>query len=153
VMGGLLRPVRHRGAMWEIEHNFGTAPEAARFVIEHAPGVLLCMLDLTVRMRPSTDDLRCMVEAAPVLGPMFDDWVDRLRDEGVPGEEAVVRLHDPLALLALVGEPVVVIERRALTVDDQGHVHEDPGRGRLVDTVTDANVADAIARIVTLVAR
>jgi inosine-uridine nucleoside N-ribohydrolase len=153
VMGGLLRPVRHRGAMWEIEHNFGTAPEAARFVIEHAHGVLLCPLDVTVRMRPSTEDLRRMVEAAPVLGPMFDDWVDRLRDEGVPGEEAVVRLHDPLALLALVGEPVVVIERRALTVDDQGHVHEDPGRGRLVDTVTDANVADAIARIVTLVAR
>ncbi len=153
VMGGLLRPVRHRGAVHEIEHNFGTAPEAARFVIEHAPGVLLCPLDVTVRMRPSTDDLRRMVETAPALGPMFDDWVAQVRAEGAPGDEAVVRLHDPLALLALVGEPVVTIERRTLTVDDQGRVHEDPGRGRRVDTVTDANVADALARIVTLVAQ
>ncbi len=153
VMGGLLKPVRHRGAVWEIEHNFGTAPEAARLVIEHAPGVLLCPLDVTVRMRPSTDDLRRMVETAPALGPMFDDWVAQVRAEGAPGDEAVVRLHDPLALLALVGEPVVTIERRTLTVDDQGRVHEDPGRGRRVDTVTDANVADALARIVTLVAQ
>jgi inosine-uridine nucleoside N-ribohydrolase len=153
VMGGLLRPVRHRGAVWDIEHNFGAEPAAARFVIEHAPGVLLCPLDVTVRMRPSADDLERMVDAAPVLGPMFDDWVARQRAAGVPGDEASVRLHDPLALLALVGEPVVAIGRRALTIDDEGRLHEDPGRGRVIDTVTDASVADAIARIVALVAQ
>lgn len=152
VMGGLFRPVRHRGEIHEIEHNFGAAPAAARIVIEHAPDVQLCPLDVTVRMRPSADDLRRMVDAAPVLGPMFADWIARLGGEGVPADEAV-RLHDPLALLALVGEPVVNTERRALSIDDEGRVQEDPGRGWLVDTVTDANVADAIARIVTLVAQ
>jgi hypothetical protein len=64
-----------------------------------------------------------------------------------------VRLHDPLALLALIGEPVVTIEQRSLTVDDEGRIHQDPGRGRPVDTVTDVDVADAMQRIVTLIAR
>jgi purine nucleosidase len=153
VMGGLLRPVRHGGAVREIEHNFGTEPEAARLVIQHAPGILLCPLDVTVRMRPSGDNLERMVDAAPVLGPMFDDWVARQRAAGVPGDEAAVRLHDPLALLALVGEPLVAIGHRAVTVDDEGRLHEDPGRGRVIDVVTDVNVADAITRIVGLVAQ
>src|SRR5262249_31539669 len=130
-----------------------TEPAAARIVIEHEPDVLLCPLDATVRMRPAADHLRHMVDAAPVLGPMFDDWVARLRAAGVPDGEAVVSLPDPLALLALIGEPVVAIERRALTIDDDGRVHEDPGRGRVLDVVTDVNVADAIARIVALVAQ
>jgi inosine-uridine nucleoside N-ribohydrolase len=153
VMGGVLRPVRHRGAVREIEHNFGTEPAAARLVVQHAPGVLLCPLDVTVRMLPSGDDLRGLVDAAPVLGPMLDDWEARQRAAGVTGDEAVVRLHDPLALLALVGEPVVTIERRRLTIDDDGRIHQDPGRGRPVDTVTDVNVADAMKRIISLIAR
>lgn len=153
VMGGVLRPVRHRGAVREVEHNFGTQPAAARVVVEDAPGLLLCPLDVTVRMRPSDDDLSRMADAAPVLGPMFDAWMARQRAAGVSGDEPVVRLHDPLALLALVGEPVVAIERRALIVDERGRVHEDPGRGRLVDTVADVGVADAIRRIVALVAQ
>jgi purine nucleosidase len=153
VMGGALRPVRHRGAVREIEHNFGAEPAAARVVIQHAPGVLLCPLDVTVRMRPSRDDLRRLIEAAPVLGAMFDEWVARQHAAGVSGDEAVVRLHDPLALLALIGEPVVTIEQRSLTVDDEGRIHQDPGRGRPVDTVTDVDVADAMQRIVTLIAR
>ena len=153
VMGGSLRPVRHRGAVREIEHNFGAEPAAARLVIQHAPGLLLCPLDVTVRMRPSADDQRRLVDAAPVLGPMFDDWEARQRAAGVSGDEAVVRLHDPLAFLALVGEPVVTIESRPVTVDDEGRVVQDPGLGRPVDTVTDVNVADAIARITSLIAR
>lgn len=153
VMGGVLRPVRHRGAVREIEHNFGTEAAAAQVVIEHAPGLLLCPLDVTVRMRPSADELHRLVAAAPVLGPMLDEWIATQRAAGVPDEEAVVRLHDPLALLALIDEPVVTIERRVLTVDDDGRIHQDPGRGRPVDTVTDVNAADAMKRIVALVAQ
>jgi purine nucleosidase len=152
VMGGLLRSVRHRGATWTIEHNFGAEPAAARVVIGHAPGLVLCPLDVTVRMRPSDADRRRIAEAAPALGPMFDGWVARQRAAGVPDDEAAVRFHDPLALLALVGEPVVAIERRALTVANDGRVHEDPGRGRLIDVVTDVDVARALERIVDLVA-
>ena len=151
VMGGTLRPVRHRGAVREVEHNFGAEPAAAQAVIEHAPGVLLCPLDVTVRMRPTADDLGRLATALPLLGELFDDWTARQRAVGVPPEEAAVRLHDPLALLALVGEPVVTIEKRALAVDREGRVHEEAGRGRVLDVVVDVDVGRALGRIVALV--
>ena len=88
VMGGVLRPVHHRGAVREVEHNFGTEPAAAQAVIGHTPGVLLCPLDVTVRMRPSAADLDDLVDAAPVLGPMFDDWRERQRAGGRPGRRS-----------------------------------------------------------------
>jgi pyrimidine-specific ribonucleoside hydrolase len=151
VMGGALRPVRHRGHVWEVEHNFGAAPAATRAVIEHAPSVLLCPLDVTVRMRLPDDDAQQMAEAVPVLGPMFDKWIEQGRAAGAPDREAAVRLHDPLALLALLGEPVVRVERRSLMIDDDGGVHEDPGRGHDTEVVTDVDVAQAMKRIVALV--
>jgi inosine-uridine nucleoside N-ribohydrolase len=151
VMGGVLRPVHHRGEVREVEHNFATEPAAARAVIGHTPGLLLCPLDVTVRMRPTAADLDEFVDAAPVLGPMFDDWRERHRAGGVPYDEAAIRLHDPLALLALVGEPVVTVERRALTVDERGAVHGDFGRGHAVDVVTDVDAVRAMERIVQLV--
>ena len=151
VMGGALRPVRHRGAEREVEHNFGTEPAAARAVVGRAPGLLLCPLDVTVRMRPSATDLGALVDAAPVLGPMVDAWRERHRAGDVPDDEAAVRLHDPLALLALLGEPVVAVEHRAITVDERGAVYADPGRGRAVDVVTDVDAVRATERIVELV--
>ena len=150
-MGGVLRQVRHRGAVRDVEHNFGTYPAAAQAVIGHTPGVLLCPLDVTVRMRPSAADLDDLVSAAPVLGPMLGAWRERHRAGDVPGDEAAVRLHDPLALLALVGEPVVAVERRALSVDERGAVHADPGHGGVVDVVTDVDAVRAMERIVELV--
>ena len=153
VMGGAVKSVHHRGAVRDVEHNFGTEPAAARAVIEHTPGLLLCPLDVTVRMRPSAVDLRAIVEAAPVVGPMLDDWRARQRAAGVTDDDAAVRLHDPLALLALAGEPVVASEPRSLTVDEEGRVHEDRGRGRVVDVVGDVDAVRAMERIVELVAQ
>ncbi len=152
VMGGVVKPVHHRGAVRDVEHNFASEPAAARAVIGRTPGLLLCPLDVTVRMRPSTADLEALVDAAPVLGPMLDDWWARQRTAGVTDDEVAVRLHDPLALLALAGEPVVAVERQALTVDDEVRVHEDPGRGRVVDVVSDVDAVRAMERIVDLVA-
>ena len=153
VMGGAVKSVHHRGAVRDVEHNFGTEPAAARAVIEHTPGLLLCPLDVTVRMRPAAVDLRAIVEAAPVVGPMLDDWRARQRAAGVTDDDAAVRLHDPLALLALAGEPVVASEPRSLTVDEEGRVHEDRGRGRVVDVVSDVDAVRAMERIVELVAQ
>jgi inosine-uridine nucleoside N-ribohydrolase len=153
VMGGVLRPIRHRGAVREIEHNFGAEPAATRAVIDHAPGLLVCPLDVTVRMRPTAGDTATMVGAAPVLGSMVDDWQARQQAAGVSEDEAAVRLHDPLALLALLGEPVVAIEQRSLTVDGHGRISEERGRGRPVDVVIDVDVVRATERIVALVAQ
>jgi inosine-uridine nucleoside N-ribohydrolase len=151
VMGGVLRPVRHRGAVREVEHNFAAEPAAAQTVIRHAPRLLLCPLDVTVRMRPSAVDVK-KVGAVLELGPMFEDWQKRQRAAGIPDDEATLRLHDPLALLALVGEPVVAIEPRRVSIDAQARLQEDRGRGRLVDVVTDVDVVRAMERIVELVA-
>lgn len=151
VMGGVLRPVHHRGEVRGVEHNFGVGPAAARAVIEHAPNLLLCPLDVTVRMRPSVADTSKLVSAAPALGPMLDDWTAGQRVAGVSEEDAGLRLHDPLALLALMGEPMVAVEPRALTIDSAGRVHE--RRGHVVDVVTDVDVVRAMERIVGLVAR
>ena len=153
VMGGVVKPVHHRGAVRDVEHNFASGPAAARAVIGHTPGLLLCPLDVTVRMRPSAADLRAVVDAAPVLGPMLDDWRARQSAAGVTDDEVAVRLHDPLALLALAGEPVVTSEPRPLVVDDEGRVHEDSGRGRAVDVVSDVDAVRAMERIVELVAQ
>ena len=153
VMGGVLRPIRHRGAVRDVEHNFGAEPAATRAVIDHAPGLLVCPLDVTVRMRPSAADTEAMVDAVPVLGPMIDGWRRRQQTAAVPEDEAAVRLHDPLALFALVGEPVVAIEQRRLTVDARARLSEDRGRGRVADVVTDVDVVRAMERIVTLVAQ
>ena len=152
VMGGVVKPVHHRGAVRDVEHNFASEPAAARAVIGHTPRLLLCPLDVTVRMRPSAGDLQAIVDAAPVLGPMLDDWRARQRGAGVTDDEVAVRLHDPLALLALAGEPVVTTEPRPLTVDEDGRVDEDAGRGRVVDVVNDVDVVRAMERIVELVA-
>ena len=153
VMGGALRPVRHRGAVREVEHNFGAEPAATRAVIEDAPGLLVCPLDVTARMRPTGEDTAAMVDAAPVLGPMLAEWQARQHAAGVPEDEAAVRLHDPLALLALLGEPVVAVEQRSLTVEADARLRHDGGRGRVADVVTDVDVVRAMERIVALVAQ
>ncbi len=152
-MGGVVKPVHHRGAVRDVEHNFASEPAAAGAVIGDTPGLLLCPLDVTVRMRPSAADLEALVDAAPVLGAMLDDWRARQRAAGVTDDEVAVRLHDPLALLALAGEPVVTSEPRPLVVDDEGRVHEDSGRGRVVDVVSDVDAVRAMERIVELVAQ
>jgi inosine-uridine nucleoside N-ribohydrolase len=152
VMGGVVKAVHHRGAVRDLEHNFASEPAAASAVIRHTPGLLLCPLDVTVRMRPSAADLEAIVDAAPVLGPMLDDWRARQRVAGVTDDEVAVRFHDPLALLALAGDPVVTSEPRPLVVDDEGRVHEDTGRGRVVDVVRDVDAVRAMERIVELVA-
>jgi purine nucleosidase len=153
VMGGALRPVRHRGAVREVEHNFGAEPAATRAVIEDAAGLLICPLDVTARMRPTDEDTAAMVDAAPVLGPMLADWQARQHAASVPEDEAAVRLHDPLALLALLGEPVVAVEQRSLTVEADARLRDDRGRGRVADVVTDVDVVRAMERIVALVAQ
>lgn len=152
VMGGVVEPVHHRGAVRDVEHNLASEPAAARAVIGDTPGLLLCPLDVTVRMRPSAADLEALVDAAPVLGAMLADWRAKQRASGVADDEVAVRLHDPLALLALAGEPVVTSEPRPLVVDDEGRVHEDSGRGRFVDVVSDVDAVRAMERIVELVA-
>jgi purine nucleosidase len=152
VMGGALGAVTHRGAEREIEHNFGSDPSAVRTVLDSGMRPLICPLDLTARMKVDPGDLSRFVVDAPVLEAHCAQWIARQRASGVPAEEAVVCLHDPLALLALLDEPMLTIEAMRIQVDGDGRLFADHD-GRLCDVVVDVDLAAAFARIVELVAR
>jgi len=136
VMGGALAPVHHRGWLHTVEHNFGSDPGAAATVLALVPNVLLCPLDVTVRTCLDDDERNRLVNADRRLGPMLAGW------------EARVCLHDPLALLALLEEPVVRTERRRLAVGPDGAVRV--GEGAEHDVVVDVDAHGATARIVAL---
>lgn len=136
VMGGALAPVWYRGALHTVEHNFGTDPGAAATVLALVPNVLVCPLDVTVRTCLDDGERDRLVEANARLGPILHGWRER------------VCLHDPLALLALLGELVVRTERRRLAVDPDGVVRV--GEGAEHDVVVDVDAPAATARIVAL---
>ena len=152
VMGGVLRRLRHRGRTRVVEHNFGSDPDSARAVLDALEGVLVCPLDVTARMRLPDRARRRLVAAEPALDELFDEWIERQRSFGVPPAEAGVCLNDPLALLALLGEPGIRVEQHRLTVKRDGSVRErDAAQKHTV--VVDADVDASMERIVALVER
>lgn len=96
----------------------------------------MCPLDVTARTCLDDSDRRRLVDADDRLGPIVAGWEPRLC------------LHDPLALLALLDEPVVRVERRRLTVAPDGAVRA--GEGVEHDVVVDVDARGAIDRTVTL---
>ncbi|MGQ0802442.1 MAG: nucleoside hydrolase [Actinomycetota bacterium] len=143
LMGGARAPVRHRGVTMTVEHNFGSDASAAAMVVNDHPGVLLCPLDVTVRMWLDPEEVAALAAADGRLAPHFEDWARRRH--GAP-----VCLHDPLALLALLEEPVVRIEPRALAVEPDGRL-VDAADGSEHEVVVDVDATAAKACILALV--
>jgi inosine-uridine nucleoside N-ribohydrolase len=135
IMGGALRPVRHRGAVREVESNFAADPPAAAAVLA-VPGATLLPLDVTAATRLDGDEVEALAAAAPALAPMLDTWA---------AENPVV-LHDAAALLVAAGESVARLEPRRLTVADDGRVREDPG-GTEHNLVVELDVAAVRAAV------
>ncbi len=140
IMGGTRAPVDHRGVRMTVEHNFGADPSAAALVLA-AGRVLLCPLDVTVRMGLNPAESAQLAAVDLRLAVQVDEWGRAL---GAP-----VCLHDPLALLALLGEPVVRVEKRRLTVSADGTLREEAG-GTEHDVVVDVDEHAAKARIFDL---
>jgi inosine-uridine nucleoside N-ribohydrolase len=137
VMGGALAPVRHRGRVRAVEHNFASDPGAAAVVLARQP-VTLVPLDATVAMRLRDEQVADLVRRDAVLGPELARW-------GAASAEPVV-LHDPLALLVAVADAATAgatrVTRR-LTVDaTDGRVREtSDGREHAVVVANDATAA------------
>jgi purine nucleosidase len=140
LMGGVLAPIEHRGRRFEIEHNFGADPAAVAPVLDLAPDLLVCPLDVTARLQIPDDRLADYLAAAPILGELSASWTD------------AICLHDPLALLALTGEPVLSTRPARLVVDGDGRVSEQRD-GRACELVDDVDVDAALARVQELIAR
>lgn len=143
VMGGAARPTRHAGRMQAIEHNFATDPLAARAVVANARDLLLVPLDVTTAIALEPDDEMKLLAAAPALASHIARW--RLE----VGDEMPLVLHDPLALLALSGEPIVNLQTRHLLVDRDGRLVQ-RADGPLHSIVVGAEPRMAIKRVLTL---
>ncbi len=142
VMGGAARPTRHRGRVHEVEHNFRTDPLAARAVLGKTEGTLVVPLDVTATLALDADDERRLVRTAPVLEEHVARWRDA--SDGAP-----LVLHDPLALLALCGEPVVRVQSRHLLVDRDGRLVQ-RADAPLHRIVVGSDAGAAIKRVMTL---
>ena len=106
LMGGLLGPMRYRGKVRRIEHNVGSDPDAAAQLLSSTGNLIVVPLDATARVRASERDERCYVEMIPGFAAQLAAW--RAEDEDRP-----LVLHDPAALLILLGEQVSRMERAA----------------------------------------
>ena len=113
LMGGMLGPMRHRGKMVRIEHNVGSDPAAAAQLLASTGNLIVVPLDATARVRASERDIRCYVEMIPGFAAQLEAF--RAEDDELP-----VVLHDPAALLILLGEQVSRMEARRLTVEPDG---------------------------------
>ena len=115
-MGGALRPVFHRGELRVIEHNVSRDPAAAQALLAPAPRgrepaepVLVVPLDVSATMICTRAEELAIVRAQPRLADMIARW--RAFEGDVP-----LCLHDPLALLALLGEPGIEIQDYRVSV-------------------------------------
>jgi inosine-uridine nucleoside N-ribohydrolase len=113
LMGGLLGEIRHHGTVLRIEHNVGSDPAAAAQLLSSTGNLIVVPLDATARVRASEGDERCYIEMIPGFAAQLAAW----REED---QERRLILHDPAALLILLGEQVSRMEARRLSVDPDG---------------------------------
>jgi len=140
LMGGAVEPVRHRGRLMAVEHNFSRDAAAARAVIGGSRSVLVCPLDVTVHTCVDRDTVDRFAAVDERLRRPVRDWIESGR---------ALCLHDPLALLAQLGEPLVHADKAMLVVGRDGRLRVDPaGRRHLI--VTDIDALAAVDRIATL---
>ncbi len=150
VMGGLRGSVHHRGEVREVESNFAADPLAASAVVATTAPTIV-PLDVTSRLALDASGLDRLVAARHDLGAPIMAWLERLDAAGVPAAERGVVLHDPLALLAVVGDPCVSVESRYVLVDPSSGALQEHRRGTRCELVVDVDRRAALATILALV--
>jgi inosine-uridine nucleoside N-ribohydrolase len=140
-MAATLHPVEHRGALVRVDYNVSVDPHAASDVLDRVDGLVVTPLDITVRVRCDAAQETNLREHAPAIGEQLDRF-RRHRGDGP------LFLHDPLALLALLGEPAVRTERATLRVDEMGMTSR--AEGERHEVVVDVDAPAAATRILEL---
>jgi inosine-uridine nucleoside N-ribohydrolase len=138
-MGGSTRPVVHRGQLQVVEHNVRRDPDAAQILLAQPTSLLITPLDVTATITCTRAEERELVRLEPRLEAMLANW------RAVA--DAPLCLHDPLAFLALVGEPGIEIERRGLSVGHNGVVRS---HGFRHDVVVAADRDAIVSRVLAL---
>jgi inosine-uridine nucleoside N-ribohydrolase len=143
IMGGALGIVHHRGIDMRVEYNFSRDASAAHAVVRGCERCTLVPLDVTARLC-LTDLQEAKIRATAAS---LDEAIGRWRRErGVP-----VCLHDPLALLVLLGEAPVDVEHRRISVDGDGAIVIDGEPAVDREVVVDVDAPTAIERMIELV--
>ena len=150
LMGGVLGSVHHWGHELVVEHNFGRDPVAARRTLRTCPTPLVVPLNVTLTVRLSSQQLARLVQAAPALRPNVESFLDLQGQFGVPVDERVVVLHDPLALLSLVEPAVVDVAPKTVAVEPDGRLVETPD-GATARVAVGVDARRAIELVLTLV--
>ena len=99
-------------------------------------------LDVTVAMRLEPAALDRLLAVAPELVPEVERWI---AEQGEP-----IVLHDPLALLVALGEPLAQIEPRRLWVDATDGVVREGAAGREHAVVVSVDAPAAVDRVLGL---
>ncbi len=142
-MGGTTRPVVHRGERREVEHNFSCNPRAAATVVRTCRGATIVPLDVTARMTLDDDECAAITEAVPALRNDVDAWR--------AGTGNPICLHDPLALLVLLGDAPVEIADRSLEVRGPGTLYVMADGGERHPLVIDVDAPAAVTRVLEIV--
>ncbi len=150
VMGGALGAVQHRGGVRRVESNFAADPLAASAVVAGAAPTIV-PLDVTAQLALDPGRLDRLVAARADLGAPIMAWLERLEADGVARPDRRLVLHDPLALLAALGDPCVAVESRYLVVDPATGELQERSRGTRCEVVTKVDVRAALATILALV--
>lgn len=122
------------------EHNFRLDPDAARYVLTHARHLTLVLSDVTF-----TDEIaphpghpvyqQLAAPGAPEWAGMLVEHIDRWdNDFGYTS-----KMHDPLTLTVALGLPFVSLERRPITIADDGRMRIDHAEGRPILVSTGAD--------------
>jgi inosine-uridine nucleoside N-ribohydrolase len=141
-MGGALRPVFHRGELQVIEHNVSRDPAAAQALLAQPEPLLVVPLDVSATLVCTREEELAIVRAQPRLADMIARW--RAFEGDVP-----LCLHDPLALLALLGEPGIEIQDYPVSVAPNGVMRS---RGTEHNIVVAADRDQVVARVLALLA-
>lgn len=139
VMGGLLAPIEHRGALRTTETNFGADPAAVRAVIEDT-GATVVPVDVTAGMLVTEGQERELAGTHPVIAREIERWVDHR-----------VCLHDPLAVLVAVDDVAATVRTVELAVDVDGRLVEHDG-AHPHPVVVDVDHEAAVRRVLSVLA-
>jgi inosine-uridine nucleoside N-ribohydrolase len=139
-MGGTTKPVLHHGELRAVEHNVGRDPDAARSLLAQSQPIVIAPLDVTASIACSRTEEAALVAAEPRLAAMLLHWRSSRGD--VP-----FCLHDPVALLALVGEPGIEIDRFGVSIARNGVMRS---HGAQHDVVVAADRDAVVARVLAL---
>lgn len=137
LMGGTRRPTEHLGITYVVDHNIERDVPAARETLRRTTGALVTTLDITATLKCTPDEEARMAAACPPLAPMLARW------------DHVLCVHDPLAFLALCGEPGIATTRITVAIDMDGRLVDDPD-GVDHEVVTAADRDAVVARVLEL---